>query len=81
MEQVFVMEPQRHYEIKNLLPNASYYIQLQSIATFGRRRLVSEKRSKIINTTLDKDVISFDENLSLNNRLQKNSTFLLKGFM
>ncbi|XP_052855417.1 anosmin-1 isoform X2 [Drosophila gunungcola] len=39
-------------EIKKLLPNSSYYIQVQAISYIGSRRLKSEKKSMLFNTTL-----------------------------
>ncbi|KAH8392653.1 hypothetical protein KR200_004855 [Drosophila serrata] len=40
------------FEIKKLLPNSSYYIQVQAISYIGSRRLKSDKRSLLFNTTL-----------------------------
>ncbi|KAH8306234.1 hypothetical protein KR018_004901 [Drosophila ironensis] len=40
------------FEIKKLLPNSSYYIQVQAIAYIGSRRLKSDKTSFVFNTTL-----------------------------
>jgi len=40
------------FEIKKLLPNSSYYIQVQAISYIGSRRLKSEKLSMLFNTTL-----------------------------
>ncbi|KAH8383367.1 hypothetical protein KR009_008255 [Drosophila setifemur] len=40
------------FEIKKLLPNSSYYIQVQAISYIGSRRLKSDKRSFLFNTTL-----------------------------
>ncbi|XP_037730178.1 anosmin-1 [Drosophila subpulchrella] len=39
-------------EIMKLLPNSSYYIQVQAISYIGSRRLKSEKLSMLFNTTL-----------------------------
>lgn len=61
MEHDYVNEPQKFYEIKNLLPNNSYYIQLQAISMYGKKRLISEKKSKMINTTIDNDVILMND--------------------
>lgn len=51
MEHVYVNEPQHSYEITNLLPNSSYYIQVQAISLFGKKRYISDKKSKVVNTT------------------------------
>lgn len=40
------------FEIKKLLPNSSYYIQVQAVSYIGTRRLKSDKRSMLFNTTL-----------------------------
>ncbi|EDV53909.1 anosmin-1 [Drosophila erecta] len=40
------------YEIKELLPNSSYYIQVQAISYLGSRRLKSDQLSMLFNTTL-----------------------------
>ncbi|EDV44264.2 uncharacterized protein Dana_GF16108 [Drosophila ananassae] len=40
------------FEIKKLLPNSSYYIQVQAISYNGSRRLKSEKVSFVYNTTV-----------------------------
>lgn len=43
----------RHqFEIHNLLPDSSYYIQVQAMSINGRRRLKSEKHSLLYNTTI-----------------------------
>uniref|UniRef100_A0A1A9X196 Anosmin-1 n=1 Tax=Glossina brevipalpis TaxID=37001 RepID=A0A1A9X196_9MUSC len=43
---------ERHqYEISNLLPDSSYYIQVQAMSINGRRRLKSEPRFMLYNTT------------------------------
>lgn len=44
---------QRHqYEITNLIPDSSYYVQVQAMSINGRRRLKSEKYSILYNTTI-----------------------------
>ncbi|XP_022215258.2 anosmin-1 [Drosophila obscura] len=40
------------FEIRKLLPNSSYYIQVQAISYSGSRRLKSDKKSLLFNTTL-----------------------------
>lgn len=57
MEHDYVNDPQKYYEIKNLLPNHSYYIQLQAYSMYGKKRLISEKKSRMVNTTFDGDVV------------------------
>ncbi|XP_075158435.1 anosmin-1 Kallmann syndrome 1 [Haematobia irritans] len=43
----------RHqYEITNLIPDSSYYVQVQAMSINGRRRLKSEKYSILYNTTI-----------------------------
>ncbi|XP_073818538.1 anosmin-1 Kallmann syndrome 1 [Musca autumnalis] len=43
----------RHqYEITKLLPDSSYYIQVQALSINGRKRLKSEKYSILYNTTI-----------------------------
>ncbi|XP_037953676.1 anosmin-1 isoform X2 [Teleopsis dalmanni] len=41
-----------HYELTNLLPESSYYIQVQAMSISGKRRLKSEKFSFLYNTTI-----------------------------
>ncbi|XP_058981349.1 anosmin-1-like [Musca domestica] len=43
----------RHqYEITKLIPDSSYYIQVQALSINGRKRLKSEKHSILYNTTI-----------------------------
>ncbi|XP_017047184.1 anosmin-1 [Drosophila ficusphila] len=42
----------RQFEIQKLLPDSSYYIQVQAISYIGSRRLKSDKCSMLFNTTL-----------------------------
>ncbi|KAH8388638.1 hypothetical protein KR093_011740, partial [Drosophila rubida] len=44
------------FEIKKLQPNSSYYIQVQAMSISGSRRLKSEKKSLLYNTTLQAPV-------------------------
>ncbi|XP_065371363.1 anosmin-1 isoform X2 [Calliphora vicina] len=49
--EAFVKE--RHqFEIPNLLPDSSYYIQVQAMSINGKRRLKSDKHSILYNTTI-----------------------------
>lgn len=40
-------------ELKKLLPNASYYIQVQAMSISGSRRLKSDKKAMLYNTTME----------------------------
>ncbi|EDV93042.1 anosmin-1 [Drosophila grimshawi] len=40
------------FDIKKLLPNSSYYIQVQAMSISGSRRLKSDKKALLYNTTL-----------------------------
>ncbi|KAH8417669.1 hypothetical protein KR222_004008, partial [Zaprionus bogoriensis] len=40
-------------ELKRLLPNSSYYIQVQAMSISGSRRLKSDKKAMLYNTTLE----------------------------
>lgn len=51
MQQATVMEPQRHFELRQLVPDSTYYIKVQSISVFGQKRLRSKKTSVTLNTT------------------------------
>lgn len=51
MQQATVFEPQRHFELRQLAPDSTYYVQVQSISVFGQRRLRSKKTSFTLNTT------------------------------
>lgn len=55
MEHAFVSEP--FFHLKNLLPNSLYYIQVQSISSFGRKRLKSAKLNELLNTTISDKII------------------------
>lgn len=44
------------FEIKKLLPNSSYYIQVQAMSISGSRRLKSDKKALLYNTTLQAPV-------------------------
>ncbi|KAH8312692.1 hypothetical protein KR044_012224 [Drosophila immigrans] len=44
------------FEIKKLLANSSYYIQVQAMSISGSRRLKSEKKALLYNTTLQAPV-------------------------
>lgn len=76
MEHAFVSEP--FFHLKNLLPNSLYYIQVQSISSFGRKRLKSPKLNELLNTTisdnktlhLDKQVVNKtrQDNLGINSQ-------------
>jgi hypothetical protein len=56
-ETAVVAEPKRHYEIRDLLPNSMYYLQIQAISLFGYKRLKSEPATQLINTTLSQDML------------------------
>lgn len=58
MQQATVMEPQRHFELRELVPESTYYIQLQSISFFGQKRLRSKKVSVTLNTTAEMQPLS-----------------------
>lgn len=68
MEQATVYEPQRHYEIRHLIPDSSYYIQVMAISIFGRKRLKSKKESRFLNTTLSAVITQPAESPPLNDR-------------
>ncbi|KAL7727787.1 hypothetical protein ACLKA6_019729 [Drosophila palustris] len=48
------------FEIKKLLPNSSYYIQVQAMSISGSRRLKSDKKALLYNTTLQAPVDPFE---------------------
>lgn len=61
MEHAFVSEP--FFHLKNLLPNSLYYIQVQSISSFGRKRLKSPKLNELLNTTISEKILHSDKQL------------------
>lgn len=58
MQQATVLEPQRHFELRHLVPDSTYYIQVQSISVFGQKRLRSKKTSVTLNTTAATEAVT-----------------------
>ncbi|XP_023034125.1 anosmin-1 isoform X2 [Drosophila willistoni] len=52
IREVAYVKDSHQFDIKNLLPNSSYYIQVQAICFSGSRRLKSDKKDLFFNTTL-----------------------------
>uniref|UniRef100_A0A182NKX1 Anosmin n=1 Tax=Anopheles dirus TaxID=7168 RepID=A0A182NKX1_9DIPT len=50
-EMATISAPTRHYDIQGLLPNRFYYLQIQAISVYGKRRLKSAASHQLINTT------------------------------
>ncbi|KFB53275.1 AGAP003441-PA-like protein [Anopheles sinensis] len=44
-------QPTRHYDIQGLLPNRYYYLQIQAISVYGKRRLKSAANHLLVNTS------------------------------
>ena len=57
----------RSYVLKNLSKNSIYYIQVQAISLFGKKRLKSLKESKIFNQT----TLQMEQNQSKINNLRQ----------
>ena len=56
MQTATVPEPQRYFELRQLLPYTTYYIQVQAISIVSQKRLRSKKISITLNTTGVEDV-------------------------
>lgn len=49
----FKNQPARHFEFWNLKPNSMYYLQIQALSSFGKKRsLKSPKESLLLNTSI-----------------------------
>ncbi|CAD1469793.1 unnamed protein product [Heterotrigona itama] len=46
-----VLKDKTCYELKNLEPRCQYFLQVQAVALYGGRRLLSRKASKVFNST------------------------------
>ncbi|XP_035898020.1 anosmin-1 [Anopheles stephensi] len=50
-EMATISAPTRHYDIQGLLPNRYYYLQIQAISVYGKRRLKSAANHLLVNTS------------------------------
>ncbi|XP_053670150.1 anosmin-1 [Anopheles nili] len=50
-EMATITAPARHYDIQGLLPNRYYYLQIQAISVYGKRRLKSPANQLLVNTS------------------------------
>lgn len=75
MQHAAVLEPQRHFELRHLVPDSTYYIQVQSISVFGQKRLRSKKTSVTLNTTaLEAAVPSLSSHLHVRHLSSKSTS-------
>uniref|UniRef100_A0A182PMZ5 Anosmin n=1 Tax=Anopheles epiroticus TaxID=199890 RepID=A0A182PMZ5_9DIPT len=51
-EMATISAPTRHYDIQGLLPNRYYYLQIQAISVYGKRRLKSAANHLLVNTSI-----------------------------
>lgn len=56
-----VHAPKHSYELKNLIPNSVYYIQVQALSVFGRKRMKTKKVSKLLNTTITDGILKLSQ--------------------
>uniref|UniRef100_A0A182LRG8 Anosmin n=1 Tax=Anopheles culicifacies TaxID=139723 RepID=A0A182LRG8_9DIPT len=64
-EMATISAPTRHYDIPGLLPDRYYYLQIQAISVYGKRRLKSAANHLLVNTSStaigqDKSPINLD---------------------
>ncbi|XP_052866123.1 anosmin-1 [Anopheles cruzii] len=52
-ETATISAPTRYYDIQGLLPNRCYYLQIQAISVYGKRRLKSSASTQLMNTTTE----------------------------
>ncbi|XP_052902783.1 anosmin-1 [Anopheles moucheti] len=50
-EMATISAPTRHYDIQGLLPDRYYYLQIQAISVYGKRRLKSAANHLLVNTS------------------------------
>ncbi|XP_050084181.1 anosmin-1 isoform X2 [Anopheles aquasalis] len=51
-EMATISAPTRYYDIRGLQPNRFYYLQIQAISVYGRKRLKSAANHQLVNTTV-----------------------------
>lgn len=49
---IFVFQTQNYFEFHDLMPDSIYYIQVNALSSFGRKRLRSERVPILVNTTI-----------------------------
>ncbi|XP_049548539.1 anosmin-1 isoform X1 [Anopheles darlingi] len=50
-EMATISAPTRYYDIRGLQPNRFYYLQIQAISVYGRKRLKSAANHQLVNTS------------------------------
>lgn len=75
MQHATVLEPQRHFELRQLVANSTYYIHVQAISVFGQKRLRSKKASITLNTT---DILPAVSHLQVRHLMKSSSGPLIR---
>ncbi|XP_055584799.1 anosmin-1 isoform X2 [Uranotaenia lowii] len=75
-ETATVSAPTRHYEIRGLLPNSIYYLQIHAISVYGKRRLKSMATNELMDTTVNANGVGVDvPSANLDNMLMSDASY------